>query len=109
MGPYQLPPMAVWPKEKVSRSTAFAFTGWDYLFIKEETHKKVWVCLFTCITIRAVHLELVDSLSAEQCLMAIRRFIARRGKPMEIILDNATQFVLTSKAMTDARSMMMRC
>ena len=81
VGPYQLPPMAVWPKEKVSRSTPFAFTGLDYLgplFLLKKTHNKVWVCLFTRITIRAIHLELVDSLNAEQCLMVIRRFIARR-------------------------------
>ena len=100
-GPFRLPNMSVWPKKKISRSKPFTFTGLDYmgpLFVKEEgTLKKVWVCLFTCITVRAVHLELVANLTAEQFLLALRRFIARRGKPTEIILDNATQFQATQK------------
>ena len=39
---------------------------------------------------RAVHLELVDCLSAEVFVLAQRRFVARRGIPMPIRFDNAT-------------------
>ncbi|XP_038120345.1 uncharacterized protein LOC119770113 [Culex quinquefasciatus] len=53
---------------------------------------KRWVALFTCLTIRAVHLELVASLSTDSCKKAIRRFIARRGAPQEIYSDNGTNF-----------------
>ena len=48
-----------------------------------------WVCLFTCVTVRAIHLEIVADLSAEKCLLVLRRFTARRGKPQQIVLDNA--------------------
>ena len=65
-----------------------------------QTEKKVWVCLFTCVAVRAIHLEIVD-LSAEEFLLALRRFIARRGKPQQIVLDNAPQFKLT-KSSVDA-------
>ena len=57
-----------------------------------EIRKKVWICLFTCIAVRAVHLEVVEDMTAEHFLEAFRRFIARRGKPNKIISDNATTF-----------------
>jgi len=50
----------------------------------------MWVCLFTCLTIRAVHLELVCALTAQQVL----RFVARRGRSHMIISDNDPQFRL---------------
>ena len=35
------------------------------------------VCLFVCIATGACHLELVDDLSADHFIMALKRFIAR--------------------------------
>ena len=58
---------------------------------------KVWVCLFTCLVVRAVHLELVEDMTTESFLMCLRRFIARRGKPVEIISDNAATFLLAKR------------
>ena len=57
------------------------------------------MALFTCILIRAVHFEVVEDMSAEKFLLALRRFIARRGKPDEIVLDNASQFKVTKMVM----------
>ena len=54
----------------------------------------MWTCLFTCLAVRAIHLEWVQSLSAEHFLNCLRRFVARRGRPELIISDNATQFKL---------------
>ena len=45
---------------------------------------------------RAVHLELLHNMSAEQFLIGFRRFFSRHGKPKEIISDNAMQFKLAS-------------
>ena len=42
---------------------------------------------------RAVHLEVAHSLDADAFINALRRFIARRGKPQIIISDNGTNFV----------------
>ena len=49
-------------------------------------------CLFTCLTIRPVHLKLVKGLSAPLFLNSLKRFVARRGKPKLIVSDNAPQF-----------------
>ncbi|CAG7818965.1 unnamed protein product [Allacma fusca] len=54
---------------------------------------KVWICLFTCMASRAVHLELVSSMSYQGVLLAFRRFIARRGLPSNMYSDNGTNFV----------------
>ena len=50
-------------------------------------------CLFTCLTTRAVHIEVAQSCDTESCLTAETRFIARRGYPSTIISDNGTNFV----------------
>lgn len=49
--------------------------------------------IFTCLSIRAVHIEVASSLDTNSCINAIRRFIARRGQIMEIRSDNGTNFV----------------
>ncbi|XP_045495971.1 uncharacterized protein LOC123694550 [Colias croceus] len=72
----------------------FSYTGLDYfgpltVTVGRVTQKR-YVSLFTCLTTRAVHLELANTLSTESAVMAIRRFIARRGCPTEIWSDNGT-------------------
>ena len=47
--------------------------------------------LFTCLAVRAIHLEWVKNLTLEQFLSCLRRYVARRGKPQLIISDNAPQ------------------
>ncbi|XP_062535376.1 uncharacterized protein LOC134204589 [Armigeres subalbatus] len=74
----------------------FTYVGLDYfgpLLVKVgRSQVKRWVALFTCLTIRAVHLEVVHSLSTESCIMAVRRFVSRRGSPAEFYTDNGTCF-----------------
>jgi len=90
--------MPPWPKERVSRSDPFQFFGLDYLGpvnVKCESEmKKTWICLFTCLTIRAMHLEWVLDLSASQFLNCLRRIISHRGRLDVIVSDNAPQFKL---------------
>ncbi|XP_045158778.1 uncharacterized protein LOC123524558 [Mercenaria mercenaria] len=97
-GAYKMPPMAPLPRSRVTESTPFSHIGLDYLgplYIKDnQTTEKVWVCLYTCMVTRAVHLEMVKNMSTEAFLNSFRRFIACRGKPREVIGDNALHFKL---------------
>ncbi|XP_077361612.1 uncharacterized protein LOC144006574 [Festucalex cinctus] len=54
--------------------------------------EKRWGIIFKCLTTRAVHLDVLSSLDSDSFLMALRRFIARRGKPAELLSDQGTNF-----------------
>lgn len=58
---------------------------------------KSYLCLFICMRYKCVHLEAVSSLSMEDFVLALRRFISRRGKPLEIFSDNGRNFVAAAK------------
>ncbi|XP_026331550.1 uncharacterized protein LOC113238917, partial [Hyposmocoma kahamanoa] len=104
-GPYKLPPTSDLPAERVNLSAPFTYTGMDYfgpLYIIGEIGKeKRWVCLLTCLAVRAIHMEIVKDLTADECLLGLRRFVANRGKPVVIMTDNATLFKLTAEVVSD--------
>ena len=54
---------------------------------------KTYVAVFVCFAVKAVHLELVSDLTTAAFIAALRRFIARRGKPSIIWSDHGTNFV----------------
>lgn len=54
---------------------------------------KVYIAIFVCFTTKAIHLELVSDLTSNKYLLALYRFISRRGKPTNIYSDNGTSFV----------------
>lgn len=81
------------PVDRVRDANVFEVVGIDLagpLYLKNR--EKVWIVLFTCAIYRAVHLELVSSLSTEAFLLSLRRFIARRSRPKTIYTDNGTNF-----------------
>lgn len=53
-------------------------------------HEKRYGVIFTCLTIRAVHIEIVHFISTDSLIMALRRMAARRGWPRHIMSDNGT-------------------
>ncbi|GFX93213.1 integrase catalytic domain-containing protein [Trichonephila clavipes] len=81
------------PPDRVTDCAPFEIVGIDLagpLFLKDG--RKVWITLFTCAVYRAIHLELVNSLTSDAFLLALRCFIARRGRPRKIYCDNGTNF-----------------
>ena len=62
--------------------------------------EKSYIALFTCTTVRAVHLELVPAMSAVQTHLAIRRFLSLHPDCVALISDNARSF---EKAAADFR------
>ena len=53
--------------------------------------------IFTCLAIRAVHIEVVHSLETDSFLLALRRFIVGRGQVKEICSDNSTNFTASER------------
>ena len=88
----------------------FSHCGLDYFGPMEVTigrrREKRWGVIFTCLTLRAVHLETAASLSADSAIMALRRFIARRGQPDTIYSDRGTNFVGANTEMKAAMEML---
>lgn len=93
------------PSFWVSDDPPFTHTGLDFagpLYIHTEGNQKkesnkCYICLFTCASRRAVHLELVLSLTVQSFLLAFRRFASRRGLPATLISDNAKTFKGSSR------------
>ncbi|XP_063829328.1 uncharacterized protein LOC135078710 [Ostrinia nubilalis] len=72
----------------------FSFCGLDLFGPMEVTvgrrHERRYGVLFTCLTVRAVHIETVPTLSTDSLIMALRRMSARRGWPRHLFSDNGT-------------------
>ena len=97
----QTPMMADLPASRFDMSRPFACVGLDYcgpLTVRKfrKTEKR-YVLLITCLATRALHLELVSSMDTDGFLMALRRFIARRGRPRVIWSDNGSNLVAGEK------------
>ena len=79
------------PADRVTRAPAFSTTGLDHagpLYCLDFPKRKLYILLFTCGTVRALHLELVDSLNVFDTALAVRRFAARRGLPSIMYSDH---------------------
>ena len=102
-GPYRTPAMSPLPASRVTQARPFSHVGVDYfgpVHVKSSPDTvKAWVCLFTCMVVRAVHLEIVSDMTPAEFLLSLRRFVARRGTPTVIISDNAPQFKLAKSVL----------
>ena len=83
----------------------FTHTGVDYFGPLEVTigrrREKRWVALFTCLTIRAVHLEVATDLSADAFIRCLQRFMCRRRVPKFMYSDNGTNFKGAARELQD--------
>ncbi|XP_075977354.1 uncharacterized protein LOC142977361 [Anticarsia gemmatalis] len=97
------------PAERVNPCRAFRNSGVDYAgpvqirTSKGRGHQTVkgYICLFVCMSTKALHLEAVTDLTAQGFIAAFRRFIARRGPCLHLWSDNGTNFVGAAKELRE--------
>ena len=78
---------------------AFSNTGLDYfgpvvvkMSGRGRRQEKRWICLFTCLSTRAIHLEVAHGMSMDEFLLCFSRFCSMRGQPSVVYSDNGTTF-----------------
>ena len=89
MGQVMSPP----PRSRVVVSRCFSTVGLDQagpILVKmpDGTKQKRWICLYTCASSRAVILDILESMDTNTFILSFRRFVARRGLPLEVWSDN---------------------
>ena len=92
------PRMTNLPKHRVNLVKPFQHTGVDFtghLWVKNEEGEvvKMYILLFTCLNVRAVHIELVPDMSTHQFVLAFSRFTNVYGIPSHLYSDNAKSFI----------------
>ena len=101
--------MADLPEERTCPGQpAFTYTGTDcfgpFLVKQGRSTVKRWGAIFTCMTSRAVHVEVLESMEADAFINALRRFLARRGPVRKMWSDNGSNLVATEKELREELS-----
>ncbi len=73
-----------------------------------QASSKRWAVLFTCMSTRAIHIEVIESMDSSSFINALRRFFAIRGPAKQLRSDCGTNFVgackeLKMESITDDR------
>nr|XP_054604550.1 uncharacterized protein LOC129165413 [Nothobranchius furzeri] len=94
------------PAERLQTDPPFSYVGLDVFGPWEvsarrtkggQANSKRWAVLFTCMSTRAIHIEVVETLSASSFIYALRRFFAIRGPAKQLRSDRGTNFVGAAK------------
>ncbi|XP_053400439.1 uncharacterized protein LOC128545940 [Mercenaria mercenaria] len=88
------------PEFRLGKSMqAFSETAVDFAgpFLTKQGRGKVrlkrYLCVFTCMACRAVHLEIAYNLDTDSFMNTFYRFISRRGLPKLVVSDNGSNFI----------------
>ncbi|KAL0821872.1 hypothetical protein ABMA28_005274 [Loxostege sticticalis] len=76
--------------------TSVDFAGPFYVRANKVRNAKIvkcYVAVFVCMSVKAIHLEIVSELSTEAFLATLRRFVSRRGLCTDIYSDCGRNFV----------------
>ena len=96
-----LPPRRLTPNKPPFSSVGVDFFG-PFLTRKGRSNSKRYGVIFTCLTTRAIHLEVAYNLDTSSFIQALRRFVARRGQVTEIVSDNGTNFIGGERELREA-------
>lgn len=91
-----IPEMAELPPERLPSFNRPFTLGMDYfgpLKVKvRRSPEKPWGVIFTCLTTRAVYIDIAHSLDTSSCIYCIRNFSNRNGQPSKYFSDNGLNF-----------------
>ncbi|XP_064644727.1 uncharacterized protein LOC135498401 [Lineus longissimus] len=111
--PLQQQMMADLPKDRLESSPPFSFVGADAfgpfyvgVTIGRKTTVKRYGIVFTCLSMRAVHIETVTDMTTDAFINALRRLIAIRGPISLLRCDRGTNFVGARNELQNAWSEM---
>ena len=94
--------MADLPADRLEQAPPFTYVGVDvfgpWSIVTRRTrggqaNSKRWAVLFTCLCIRAIHIEVIEDMSSSTFINALRRFVAIRGKVKQFRSDRGSNFV----------------
>ncbi|XP_067375320.1 uncharacterized protein [Channa argus] len=93
--------MAGLPPDRLSTEAPFTHVGldvfgpWNVCTRRTrggQANSKRWAVMFTCLSVHAVHIELIESMDSSSFINALRRFISLRGPVKQIRSDCGTNF-----------------
>ena len=90
--------MADIPEKRLTpNKPPFSYVGVDYfgpfMIRSGRSDIKRYGIIFTCLTIREIHLEIASTLEASSFIQALKQFIARRSQVTKIWSVNGSNFV----------------
>ena len=89
--------MADLPPQRLSVAPVFTDTGIDmagpFKVKYRRTEIKVWVILYTCLRVRAVYLDYVESIDSESFINSLQRFHSLYPAVRGFVCDQGTNFV----------------
>ena len=89
--------MADLPDDRVQSASPFTYVGMDCFgpFLVKEGRKEVkrYGAIFTCLSLRAIHIEVIEEMTTDAFLNCLRCFIAIRGNVRHIRCDQGSNFV----------------
>lgn len=94
-------PVAPLPKDRIMEASPFDLVGVDFCsplyYLSTQQSTKLYIAVFSCAMTWAVHLELTSDMTVHSFLLAIRRFVSRRGIQSNLYSSNAKTFHSCSK------------
>ena len=99
--------MASLPEDRVcANQPPFTHTGSDcfgpFYTKRGRSTVKRWGVLFTCMSSRAVHVEVLESMDTDAYINALRRFVSRRGPVTKMWSDNGSNLVAAERELRES-------
>ncbi|XP_038565562.1 uncharacterized protein LOC119896143 [Micropterus salmoides] len=94
--------MADLPPERLKTCPPFTYVGidvfgpWSISTRRTrggQAESKRWAIMFSCMSSRAVHIEVIEAMDTSSCINALRRFFALRGPAKQLLSNCGTNFI----------------